>query len=127
MITCAGPTGSDAVAPYEACSALRRVASRTITRPGTTGAMRVVRWSNAHSAAAAAITAAMGKQSTHKRLMITTPSKDEMGALWVAWYHRIAENLLRQAAIIRPSYLSNSRQFQQFRPIIISLQAISRR
>jgi hypothetical protein len=87
--------------------------------------MHVARRPIAHSAAAAAITVATGKQSTHKRLMITTPSKDEMGALWVAWYHRIAENLLRQAAIIQPSYLSNSRQFQQFRPIIISLQAIS--
>jgi hypothetical protein len=89
--------------------------------------MPVVRRPITHSAAAAAITAAMGKQSTHKRLMITTPSKDEMGALWVAWYHRIAENLLRQAALIRPNHLSNSRQFQQFRQRNIPLQAISER
>jgi hypothetical protein len=75
MITWAGPKGSGAAARCEASGVLRRAASKEITRPETIGATPIARRPTTHSAAAAAITAKIGKQSTHKRPMITTPSK----------------------------------------------------
>jgi hypothetical protein len=102
-----------------------------ITRPGGTGARLVVRRSTAHSAMAAAITMATGKQRIHKRLMIVTPSRTsmpspgicaverKMGTVSAVGYDRIAENVFHQPAIMGetdPMALSVV-LFEQFAPI----------